>query len=117
MTGTAIRAELAFVWIILLVTGVAVLGRCLEVGNAARTGMTASTGHLGVFPGQLEDDAIMVKIVTISFNTIVTGQAILPVSQQMGWHEIGLDLLVAGNTDGLVKFSIAIQVTGITGKG
>lgn len=42
-----------------------------------------------------------------------TGQAILPVSQQMGLHEIWLDLQVAGRTDGLVKFGIAIYVTSI----
>lgn len=34
MTGTAICAELVFVRIILLVKGVAILGRPLEVGNA-----------------------------------------------------------------------------------
>jgi hypothetical protein len=107
MTGAAIRTELAFVRIILLVTGAAVLGRCLEIGNAACTAMAASTGHLGVFPCQLEGDGSMVKGVAIIVNTIMTGQAILPVSQQMGWHETGLDLLVAGNTDGLVKFGIA----------
>ena len=47
----------------------------------------------------------------------MTGQAFIPVSQEMGLHEIRLDLLVAGCTDGLVKFGIAIHVTGAADKG
>ena len=73
MTGATIRAELAFMRIILLMTGVAVLGRCLEVGNAACTGMAGSTGYLGVFPCQLEGDGSMAKGVTIAVDTIMTG--------------------------------------------
>ena len=47
----------------------------------------------------------------------MTDQAIIAVSQEMGLHEIGLDLLVAGCTDGLFEFGIAITVTGVANKG
>jgi hypothetical protein len=70
-----------------------------------------------MLPGQLEGDRIMAKSVTITVNPIMTAQAILPISQQMGLHEIRLDLLVAGYADGLVKFGIAIDVTGTASKG
>jgi len=70
-----------------------------------------------MLPRQLEGNSIMVKIVTIAVNPIMTAHAILPISQQMGLHEIRLDLLVAGYADGLVKFGIAIDVTGTASKG
>ena len=42
----------------------------------------------------------------------MTGQAIIPISQAMGLHEIRLDLLVADRTDCLVKFGIAVYMAG-----
>jgi len=46
----------------------------------------------------------------------MTGQAFIPVSQEMGLHEIRLDLLVADRTDCLVKFGIAVYMAGAANK-
>jgi hypothetical protein len=69
-----------------------------------------------MLPDQSEGSGIVIEIVTVCVDPIVAGQAIIPVSQDVGLHEIGLDLLVAGCTYGLVKFGIAIYMTGIAKK-
>ena len=46
----------------------------------------------------------MVKIVPVGINPIVASQAVLAVSLEVSLHEIGFDLFVAGNADGLVKY-------------
>jgi len=58
----------------------------------------------------------MVEVVTVGVNPIVTSQAVISISLEVGLHEIGLDLLMASCTDGLVKPGIAIDVTSIASK-
>jgi hypothetical protein len=65
--------------------------------------MASSTGNLGMFPGQLEGDIAMVKIMTVAINPIMACQAVLSISLKMGLHEISLDLLVASSADSLVE--------------
>jgi hypothetical protein len=64
-----------------------------------------------MFSGQLERDIAMVEVVTVGVDPIVAGQAVVSISLQMGLHEIGLDLLVAGRADSLVKLGISICMT------
>jgi hypothetical protein len=70
-----------------------------------------------MLPGQMEDNVIMAEIVPVRVDSVVARQAIIPISLQMGLHEIGLDLLVTGCTDSLIKFGIVGSVTGATEKG
>ena len=60
------------------------------------------TGNRGVQPGQLERDFVMVEVVPVGINAIVATQAVIPIGLQVRLHEIGLDLLVAVRTNGLV---------------
>jgi hypothetical protein len=110
MAGAAPAAELAFVRVVLGVAVVAVLGGALHIGNAAGSGMAACAGCAGVFAGQLEGYFGVVEIVPVSVDPVVAAQAGFPVSQQVCLHEIGLDLLVAGGADGLVKLCIAMHM-------
>jgi hypothetical protein len=116
MAGPTICAKLTIMGIVLRVTGSAGWRGCFKICDAAGTGVASPTGQLGMLPGQLEGDGIMIKIVPICINPVMTGQAIIPIRQEMGLHEIGLDLLVTGRTDGLVKFGVAISVTGTANK-
>ena len=103
VTFVTINPKLTLVSIILAVAGITILGGRLQVSNAACTGMACSTIQLSVFPRQLESDVAMVESVTVGIDPIVAAQAVLSISLEVGWHEFGLDLLVAGHTDSLVK--------------
>ena len=52
----------------------------------------------------------MVKIMAIGIDAIMTSQAVLAISLEVRLHEISVDLLVAGEADGLVKHHIAINM-------
>ena len=117
MAGPTILAQCTVVDIVFYVTGVASLGCRFEIGDAAGAGVAGPTGQLGMLSCQLECDGIMIKIVPVCVNPVVAGQAIIPISQEMRLHKIRLNLLMANRTDGLVKFGIAISVTGTANKG
>ncbi len=88
MAGTTIGAQPALVGIIRRVAGGAVLRRGLEVRKGAGIDVALRTQNLGMFPGQMERDAVVIEFVTIGVHPIVTGQAIAAKIQAMGLHEI-----------------------------
>ncbi len=116
MAAAATRAKLSVVGVILYMAGRTILGGRLQVRDTSGTGMAPCAGCLGMFPGQLEGNVGMVEVVTIGVNPIVARQAIISISLHVGWHEISLDLLVAGCANGLVKRCISIGVAGIASK-
>ena len=69
-----------------------------------------------VFSGQLEGNRTVIEIVPVRVKPVMAGQAIIPVCQEMRRHEIRLDLLVTCGADSLVKFGIALDMTGIANK-
>ena len=70
--------------------------------------MAPCASYRFVFPGQLEGGVNMIEVVTIGVNPIVASQAVIFISLEMVLHEIGLDLLVTGRADGLVKLGIVV---------
>jgi hypothetical protein len=116
VTCTTSISKLTFVSIILGVAGITVLGGCLQVGDAASAGMARTTVHLDVLPSQLEGDIIMVEIVIVSIDPIMASQAVPSISLEVRLHEIGLDLLVTGGANGLVKRCIAIDMASVASK-
>ena len=102
--------------IIFYVASRAILACRFEVGNRPGAGMAAPTIHRGMFSGQLKSNVVMVEGVAVAVNSIMTGQAILSIRQEMGLHENGFNLPVARFADGLIKPGIAIGVTCIAHK-
>jgi hypothetical protein len=74
--------------------------------------MAPATGHLGMFPGQLERHFAVIEGVAVRIDPIVASQAVTSICLEVGLQEIGLDLLMAGNTDALVKCCITIDMAG-----
>ena len=80
MAGSTIRPQLAFMGIILGVTGIAVLRGRFQLRNGAGPGVALGTGHPGMFPGQLKNCQAVVESVAISVHPIMTAQAFIPIS-------------------------------------
>lgn len=116
MAGTAPGTKLSLMGIILGMAARTVLRGGLQVCDCAGAGMACSAIQRGVFPGQLEGDAGMVKRVTVSFDPIVATQAVISISLHVGLHEISLDLLVACRAYGLVELDVTIYVAGLATK-
>lgn len=109
MTGRAVGAENAVVFIVRGVTGVAVSGST----NENMIDVTALTGHIRMFPIQFEHGQVVVKGGWFPTTSRVTGSAVRAVTSVMGiilrvtgvavlWHRLeirdGSRLNVAGGT-------------------
>jgi hypothetical protein len=119
MAGGTIRADPVRMRIIFLMTGSTICWRSAQVSQGMRILMALFTGYWGMHPGQLESDLLMVECMAVGVFAIMTGQAGIPKRQQVGLHEIRLDLLVAGGTNSLVKFdqTVTALVTVVTTEG
>jgi hypothetical protein len=111
MAGCTARTQITLMGIILGMTGITILGGRFHIRNCACPGVALGAGHLGMFPGKLKNYQAMVESVAVSVHPIMTAQAFIPISLQMGLHKISLDLSVAGCAYGLVKPDIVVGVT------
>jgi hypothetical protein len=56
-----------------------------------------------MLPGELERNFAVVEIVIVGIDPIVASQAVVTICLEMRIHKLRIDLLVAGNTDCMVK--------------
>lgn len=117
VAGGASLAQLTLVNIVFCMAGITILRGCFHVRDAARAGMALRTRHLGMLACQWECCQAMVESLTIRIDPIMAAQAISSISLQVRLYETGFNLLVAGRTDGLVKFDIAVPMAIRAGKG
>jgi hypothetical protein len=111
VTGAAFFPKFAFVRIILQVTSGAIRRGRFEIGHGPRGGMAFFASQARVFPGQLEGDPIVVKILSERFATIMTTPAIVPVNLAVGRQKDVVDFLVAGAANRRVKVRDILAVT------
>jgi len=84
MTTGTIWPQLALVWILLCMTGKAILRSGLEIGNASSAGVTLAAVQPGMFPRQVEWHIVVIEGMAIGIHPIMTAQAILPIGLQVG---------------------------------
>ena len=75
MTGCAVHPKLTFMRLIVIVTGMAILGRDGEVSKTACIDMTLYTGNTSMFPRQRERELVVIEILPQMIDAIVTVQA------------------------------------------
>lgn len=90
VTRQTVRAEAAFVRLVLPMTGETVPRRGLQVRQFARVGMTGITIHFHVRARQGKGDLAVVEVFGVGIHAIVTGETVTAPGRQMGIGEIGI---------------------------
>jgi hypothetical protein len=87
---------LAFMCVILLMTGETILRRGLQVCDGTCIQMTIGTDHIHVFANQLKSEVIVFEAFTITIYTIVTSETACTKCKDMGLGEgqVYLDVAV-----------------------
>jgi hypothetical protein len=83
MTGGTICSKLPVMEIILLMTGITLLGCGLHVSDGAVIKVTVGAGCQSVFTDQFEWESVMVEVRTVRVNSIVTSHAVRPECQEV----------------------------------
>lgn len=116
MTFRAPGTKAAFVRIILLVAGSAILGCDREIAQAAGAEMALITRDSNMFSFDPERELVVIKVFTEAIHSIVAIQAGRSIGKRMGCHKGSIPLAMAGGTDPGVKFGDVISVAILAGK-
>jgi|GEM_PF-2934025 len=113
MAGGAIGAKATLVRVIFGVAGKTINGSSLHVRDGACREVALGAICIHMFSGQWEGEGVVVEIIPVRIHPIVTGQAILPKSQGVGNSESGIELAMAGFTDGLIERGVMVVAVAV----
>ena len=110
VAGGAVLAQIAPVGVVLLMAGVAVLGRGPEIGGGAGVGMAASTAGSVVGALQRKSQLVVVKSGAVAVDAVVAGQAAIAKGTAVGLHKDGIHFAVTLGTGGRIKLGHVLAV-------
>lgn len=116
VTCGAVVSQAALMGVSVYVAGKAINGSGAQVRDGAGVKVASGAGRAHVHPGQGEGEVIVIEAVSISVQTVVADQAVIPEREQVGDRKGSVELVVAGLADGWVEGSEVRAVAVGTGE-